>query len=164
MVLVRAFGEHGKRKRRAESNRPIRLAGLIVSDALLLILGTRKASSTESGVCERSYQVRSTIVEVSGAATRGHVTRPHLREITALDLSNHGLTSLSTGDVEGLVRLRTPDLSHNLLASLPQDIFDSLYLLKDRRADVHYSDGSIVFVRIRVRRARPQPHRRGRTS
>ena len=61
-------------------------------------------------VCDRTYQVRAAIVTASGAVTCAHITLRHMREITSLDLSYQGISSLSVGDLDGLVRLDTLDL------------------------------------------------------
>ena len=102
---------------------------------LLLTGGVREASAQGANVCDRTLQVNNAIVAASGAATCVQVTPLHLRDITTLDLSDQGLTSLLAGDFNGLVRLDSLDLSGNALASLPSGVFDELYLLKTLRLD-----------------------------
>ena len=84
-------------------------------------------------VCDRTYQVSDALVTASGAGTCAHVTLRHMREITSLDLSYQGVSSLNVGDFNGLVRLDILDLSGNLLTALPQGVFDELLLLKTLR-------------------------------
>ena len=105
----------------------------------MLVGGGREVFARPPGVgqdvCARTHQVSDAIVTASGAATCAHVTLRHMREITALDLSYDGITSLSVGDFDGLVRLDTLDLSGNFLAGLPQGVFDELLLLRTLRLD-----------------------------
>ena len=86
-------------------------------------------------VCYRTDEVRDAIVSASGAATCEDITLRRIREITSLKLSNQGISSLSVGDFDGLVRLDTLDLSGNDLTGLPQGVFDELLLLKTLHLD-----------------------------
>ena len=86
-------------------------------------------------VCDRTYQVSDAIVTASGATTCRQVTLRHMRDITALDLSDQAISSLRVGDFDGLVRLDTLDLSSNYLTAFPQGVFDELLLLKTLRLD-----------------------------
>ena len=87
----------------------------------------------ESGICQRTLQVKDAIVAASGAATCAQVTDTHLREITVLDLRDQAIATLRANDFDGLIRLKSLDLSDNLLTSLPRGVFDELYLLKTLR-------------------------------
>ena len=86
-------------------------------------------------VCDRTSQVGDAIVTASGAATCADITLRHIREITSLYLSHQGISSLSVGDFDGLVRLDTLELSGNDLTGLPQGVFDELLLLKTLHLD-----------------------------
>ena len=86
-------------------------------------------------VCDRTYQVSDAIVTASVATTCRQVTLRHMRDITALDLSDQAISSLRVGDFDGLVRLDTLDQSSNHLTALPQGAFDELLLLKTLRLD-----------------------------
>ena len=106
-------------------------AVLAVAAALTLTGGLGEAVA--ANVCDRTVQVRDAIEAASGGARCASLTLHHLREITALDLSDEGVATLRAGDFDGLVRLDTLDLSDNLLTSLPSGVFDELYLLKTLR-------------------------------
>ena len=112
-----------------------------VSVAATLVIGGGQAVFTQSppgvgrDVCDRTYLVSEAIVTASGATNCTYVTLRHMREITSLDLSYQGISSLSVGDFDGLVRLDTLDLSFNALTALPQGVFDELLLLKTLRLD-----------------------------
>ena len=87
----------------------------------------------DSGICDRTLEVRNAIVAVSEAAGCAQVTQRQLRDVTSLDLSDQGLTSLQTVDFAGLHRLKSLDLSDNLLTLLPGGLFDELFLLETLR-------------------------------
>ena len=83
-----------------------------------------------TGVCDRTDAVENAIVAaVSGVTACGDVTSTHLENIAALDLFNKGITSLQSGDFDGLTGLTTLDLHINSLESLPADVFDGLTAL-----------------------------------
>ena len=58
--------------------------------------------------------------------TYDQITVTHLAKITALDLSNKNITSLKSGDFDGLTGMNELRLNNNTLASLPADIFSGL--------------------------------------
>ena len=105
----------------------------------LMMSASRSVSAQHPGsvqsVCDRTYQVSDAIVTASGAANCSYVTLHHLREVTALDLSNQSIVSLSAGDFDGLVRLDFLDLSGNFLTTLPEGVFDELLLVRSLRLD-----------------------------
>ena len=87
----------------------------VVSDVLFLF----------STVCGRTPQVANAIVSaVSDATSCDEVTAGHLAEIRTLDLS--GISSLKTGDFDGLTNLMSLDLSSGSLSELPTNIFADL--------------------------------------
>ena len=81
-----------------------------------------------TGVCDRTDEVENAIVAaVSGVTTCGAITTTHLGGILSLDLFNKGISSLQSGDFDGLTALTTLNLtSNNDLESLPADIFNGL--------------------------------------
>ena len=95
----------------------------------------REASAITTGICGRTSEVSTAVVAASGAPGCAQVTMHHLREVTHLDLSDQGISSLDSGDFAGLVRLDVLDLSDNALTALPAGVFDELLLLRDLRLD-----------------------------
>ena len=88
----------------------------VVSDVLFLF----------STVCARTAEVANAIVsnELVPVATCDEVAAEHLASITTLDLS--GISSLQTGDFDGLTDLVSLDLSSGSLSELPPNIFAGL--------------------------------------
>ena len=85
-----------------------------------------------TSVCNRTPQVINAIVAlVVPAANCDAVTTEHLAEITTLDLSSTGISSLQTGDFDNLIALQTLNLASNGLNDLPEDIFNSLTALSN---------------------------------
>ena len=106
----------------------------ILSVVCCLVFGlTTPLLAQEVGICDRTLEVRTAIVEATEAATCAQVTQLQLRDVTALDVSDQGIASLSAGDFDGLHRLDTLDLSDNNLTTLPAGIFDELYSLTTLR-------------------------------
>ena len=109
------------------------IAAILFASAIPLLSGIASAAlvrDTNVSVCDRTEKVRGAIVTASGVSACGQVTSLHIRDITTLDLSGQGITSLKAGDFDGLRRLDTLDLSGNSLATLPDGLFDDLYLLR----------------------------------
>ena len=112
------------------------IAVVVIGVAVSLVKGqVREASALDAGVCGRTSQVSAAIVASSGAPGCAQVALRHLREVTVLDLSDQGISSLEHGDFDGLVRLDTLDLSDNSLTRLPSGLFDELYLLRALHLD-----------------------------
>ena len=109
-----------------------RSAWLLVAAIIALSLMTmaKQAIGQTGGVCGRTSQVSAAIVAATGAGSCAQVETRHLWDITSLYLSDQGMSSLSAGDFEDLVRLRILDLSNNSLTSLPDGVFDELLLLE----------------------------------
>ena len=87
-------------------------------------------------VCSRTAQVRDAILaEISGVDACADVTKTHLSGITELGLSgdenvsNH-ISSLKTGDFDGLTALETLNLRNNQLRGLPAGVFSNLTALE----------------------------------
>ncbi len=90
--------------------------------------------STLTPVSQRTPQVRDAIVAaVPGVNAAADVTEAHLAAITSLSwnyLNNRtGITSLKSGDFDGLTALTSLQLSYNNLTTLPPRIFDELTAL-----------------------------------
>ena len=89
---------------------------------------------SSSGVCARTEQVRDGIVAaISGVDACEDVTAAHLSAITSLDFESDDISSLKSGDFNGLAALRTLLLYGNSLSSLPSGIFSGLTALEDLR-------------------------------
>ena len=86
---------------------------------LLLGPAAREAAAQSVNVCDRTVQVRDAIVAASGGDNCAQLTVRDMREITALDLRDQDIATLRADDFDGLVRLKSLDLSDNLLTSLP---------------------------------------------
>ena len=85
------------------------------------------------GICGRTQQVQDEILTtIGGGVTCQEVSPIDLAEaeITELDLSGNGITTLQSGDFSGLTALTTLDLSSNDLEGLPADIFAGLTALE----------------------------------
>ena len=83
------------------------------------ITGAQKA---EVSVCTRTPQVRDAILAaVSGVSDCEDITDEHLDGIRTLDLSGQGITALQARDFDGLIWVRSVDLSDNSLTTLPND-------------------------------------------
>ena len=68
---------------------------------------------------ERTQQVRDAIVAaVPGVGSADDVTATHLAAITSLSLSSKGITTLQTGDFDGLTSLTTLYLSGNSISDI----------------------------------------------
>ena len=91
--------------------------------------------AAETGVCERTPQVRDAIVATTGAADCEAVAPADLEGIARLDLSRQSIVSLRANDFDGLAGLRTLDLSYNSIAEVPEGVFDPLLLLETLRLD-----------------------------
>ncbi len=85
--------------------------------------------STVTGVCDRTEQVRDAIVQAARVDDCSKVTETHLAAISTLVLQMKSITSLKSGDFDGLSSLNTLILIDNDLTSLPDDIFDGLTAL-----------------------------------
>ena len=77
-------------------------------------------------VSERTPQVRDAIVAAAGVNSATDVTEAHLAAITDLFFLGEGITTLKSGDFDGLTALTSLHLGDNRLSSLPEGIFDEL--------------------------------------
>ena len=102
-----------------------------VSTRTYTIVVTRHESN-----CNRTPQVLRALAEaVSDVESCGDLRHAHFAEITELDLSGMGISSLKAGDFAGLSALRSLRLDGNSLASLPDGVFSGLSELRDLRLD-----------------------------
>ena len=97
------------------------------SDSITVTINITDVNENITPVSERTSQVRDAIVAaIDGVDSADDVTAAHLAAITSLSLSQKSITSLKSGDFDGLTALTTLDLSRNNLRSLPSGIFDEL--------------------------------------
>ena len=79
----------------------------------------------------RTQQVQDAIIAaIPGVNSASDVTAAHLAAITILNLQSKSITSLKSGDFEGLTALEELRLYSNQISSLPGDIFDGLSALE----------------------------------
>ena len=77
----------------------------------------------DAGICSRTFRVAQAI---SGNVSCDEVDDQHLSQVTSLRLDAQGLTTLKTGDFDGLSNLVTLSLENNRFAELPEDLFTGL--------------------------------------
>ena len=87
-------------------------------------------SGPDPAISSRTQAVQDAIIAaIDGVTSASDITGTHLSGITSLDLSNKSISSLSTGDFNGMDSLTSLDLSGNSLGtSLPDGIFSGLSL------------------------------------
>lgn len=128
----------------ADGNTPGRQAALRVGENTIKVRVTAEdATATRTytivvtrlvatDVCERTEQVRDAIVAgISGVNDCKDVTNAQLSGITGLDISGESITSLQSGDFDGLAGLKVLELNGNLLTELPDGLFLGLNSLND---------------------------------
>ncbi len=94
------------------------------SDTIAVTVSVTDVNEGITPVANRTPAIRDAIVaEVHGVDDAEDVTAEHLKTIKSLDLSSKGLTSLKSGDFDGLTELISVWLNRNMLSSLPSDIF-----------------------------------------
>ncbi|MCG9129491.1 cadherin domain-containing protein [Candidatus Poribacteria bacterium] len=83
--------------------------------------------TTITAVSDRTETVRDAIVDaIDTIDDAANVTETHLSAITSLDIGYKGLTTLLSGDFDGLTGLTSLDISGNKFSSLPVNIFEDL--------------------------------------
>ena len=92
----------------------------------------KDASGQElGGVCNRTYEVYITLVQILSRGNCYSITADDLATITTIRLlRNRGLDSLQAGDLDDLVNLEVLHLSGNNFERLPDDLFKDLTSLK----------------------------------
>ena len=97
----------------------------------LLMLSSAAQAQTQSGVCDRTPQVRDALVAiVGGGVTCADVTADQLGRISVLSLGSERIETLQSGDFAGLTSLEQLDLYDNDLTALPPNIFAGLTNLR----------------------------------
>ena len=107
--------------------------GIGVPRALIVcfaVLCLSPLAARANGVCDRTQQVREAIVAAVHADDCAAVTDSALKDLTALDLQDQSISTLSPGDFDGLIRLQLLNLSGNDLGALPSGLFDPLSSLR----------------------------------
>ena len=89
------------------------------------------AALTNSGICGRTEQVRSAILDKLAFRECTAVTEWDLRGLRGtLSLRRDGITKLKSEDFQGLSNLEILDLGENELTALPEGVFDNLSRLE----------------------------------
>ena len=123
---------------RAEPSRPGRLPSrtarslaAVLLVAFAAILGLPLQAEAQTGICGRTEQVRTAILNrISGVSNCADVTDAHLAAITGtLNLQSDGITALAAGDFDGLTALTSLWLDSNSLDTLSAGVFDGLTAL-----------------------------------
>ncbi len=97
----------------------------------LLVLPSTVQAQTESGVCDRTPQVRDALVAiVGGEMSCAEVTADQLSRISVLSLGSERIQTLQSGDFAGLTSLEQLDLYDNELTALPPNVFAGLTNLR----------------------------------
>lgn len=97
----------------------------------LFVLSSTAQAQTQSGVCDRTPQVRDALVAiVGGGVTCTDVTPDQLGRISVLSLGSERIETLQSGDFAGLTNLEQLDLYDNDLTALPPNIFAGLTNLR----------------------------------
>ena len=97
----------------------------------LFVLSSTAQAQTQSGVCDRTPQVRDALVAiVGGGVTCADVTADQLGRISVLSLGSERIETLQSGDFAGLTSLEQLDLYDNDLTALPPNIFAGLTNLR----------------------------------
>ena len=103
---------------------------------------TVEARANSAGICDRTERVRDNIIGLLNAQDLGslgikdcsEVTEEYLTRIRFLDLASSGvggkITSLKSGDFEGLSGMSELNLEDNSLSKLPEGVFDGLSSLE----------------------------------
>ena len=86
----------------------------------LFVLSSTAQAQTQTGVCNRTPQVRDALVAiVGGGVTCADVTPDQLGRISVLSLGSERIETLQSGDFAGLTNLEQLDLYDNDLTALP---------------------------------------------
>ena len=110
--------------------------GLVATAALallfMLVVPTQAQAQEGRGICGRTEQVRTAILErIDGVTNCALVTDAHLGAIEGtLRMDDTGITSLRAGDFAGLSLLTELILSSSDLSNLPEGVFSGLSPLK----------------------------------
>ena len=99
------------------------MSAVLAMAAALLASPPGPALAQVTSVCSRTDAVEQAILAAVSESDCDDVTGTDLAGITSLDLSNLGITGLSTGDFDNLTGLTKLYLNDNELTSLAADVF-----------------------------------------
>ncbi len=109
----------------------------------MLVLSSTAQAQTQSGVCDRTPQVRDALVAiVGGGVTCADVTPDQLGRISVVSLGSERIETLQSDDFAGLTSLEQLDLYDNDLTALPPNIFAGLTNL--RQLNLWHNDLAIL--------------------
>ena len=119
----------------------IKLIVLVLTTLLMIVVLQIATEAQEEettdiilAVSDRTTEVRDAIVaSVPGVTDAANVTTTHLAAITRLNLRNKNITSLKSGDFDGMTGLTNLNLYGNHLSNLPDRIFEGLTALSSLR-------------------------------
>ena len=102
---------------------------------------TNISDTTITLVSDRTQQVQDAIVAaIDGVDSATDVTAEHLASITEISLYSKLITSLKSGDFDGLIALTNLSLVSNYLTTLPSGVFDGLTALERLDLRANYLD------------------------
>ena len=101
------------------------------SDTISVTINVTDVVNEPTPVKQRTQQVQAAIVAaINGVDSADDVTTAQLAGITTLNLVRKGITSLKSGDFDGLTGLTTLEMAYNdRLSALPAGVFDDLTAL-----------------------------------
>ena len=100
------------------------------ADSIRYVISITDEEPEMMPVADRTPQVRDAIYSHFRDDLRP-ITKEHISNFPSLNIANKGLTSLKSGDFDGLGSITSLALSDNSLESLPDDIFEGLDNLRD---------------------------------
>ena len=104
---------------------------LLLLTVSLFVLSSTAQAQMQSGVCDRTPQVRDALVAiVGGGVSCAEVTADQLGRISVLSLGSERIQTLQSGDFAGLSSLEQLDLYDNDLTALPPNVFAGLTNLR----------------------------------
>ena len=126
----------------------LRFRGTLITLGVILALvalvtsniAARADSDAAGGICDRTQQVQDAILAgLSNVNDCANVTDTDLEYFqAAMNLENSGITTLKSGDFEGLSWLGSINLRRNNLGALPDGVFDDLGRLRLLYLDVNH--------------------------
>ena len=87
-------------------------------ESITVTINVTDVTEITTPISERTPQVRDAIVAAAGVNSPDDVTATHLVAITSLHLSEQAITSLKTGDFDGLTALTSLDLNRNQISDI----------------------------------------------